>query len=70
MRFLLFAIFCGALAAQDVSGRWTGAADTTDEGGTKRMEQQSFEIKVVDGKLTAVSIGRKLQPFVICAFRA
>ena len=58
----LAALFCGVLSAQDVSGRWTGVADTTDEANTKRQEQQSFEIKSADGKLTAVSIGRNGNP--------
>jgi hypothetical protein len=58
-RFLIVACFvCGTLSAQDVVGRWTGVADTTDEGNTKRQEQQSFEIKNTDGKLTAFSVGR------------
>jgi hypothetical protein len=58
----LAAFFCGILSAQDVTGRWTGVADTTDEANTKRQEQQSFEIKSADGKLTAVSIGRNGNP--------
>ena len=58
-RFMIIAGFiCGTLSAQDITGRWTGVADTTDEASTKRQEQQSFEIKSDDGKLTAVSIGR------------
>ena len=50
------------LAAQDITGRWTGVADTTDEGSTKRQEPQSFEIKMADGKLTANSVGRNGNP--------
>jgi len=42
----------------DLTGRWIGAADTTDEGGTKRQEKQTIEIRIEDGKLTAVSVGR------------
>src|SRR3954447_9229983 len=58
-RFLIIAAFiCGALSAQDITGRWTGVADTTDEASTKRQEPQSFEINNTDGKLTAISIGR------------
>ena len=45
-------------AAQDVVGRWTGVADTTDEGGTKRQERQTFEIKNEDGKLNGRTISR------------
>ena len=44
-------LLCGTLSAQDVTGRWTGVADTTDEASTKRQERQSFEIKSADGKL-------------------
>ena len=51
-------LICGTLAAQDITGRWTGVADTTDEGGIKRQEQESFEVKTVDGKLTAFSVGK------------
>ena len=56
------ALFCGTLSAQEIAGRWTGVADTTDEGSTKRQEPQSFEVKSVDGKLTAVTIGKNGQP--------
>jgi len=59
---IVAALACGVLCAQDISGRWTGAADTTDEGSTKRQEQQSFEVKVVDGKLTAFSVGKDGKP--------
>jgi hypothetical protein len=55
---IIAAVLCGTLSAQEITGRWAGVADTTDEGGTKRQEQWSFEIKRADGKLTAVSIGR------------
>lgn len=48
-----------ALFAQDVTGRWTGAADTTDEGATKRQEKQTFEIVNEGGKLVANSINRE-----------
>ena len=61
--FVIMAGFlCGTLSAQEITGRWAGVADTTDEAGTKRQEQQSFEIKSIDGKLTAVSIGRNGNP--------
>lgn len=55
-------LVCGALCAQDITGRWSGVADTTDEGATKRQEQQSFEVKMTDGKLTAMSIGKDGKP--------
>jgi len=62
-RFIIVASFlCGTLSAQDITGRWTGVADTTDEASTKRQERQSFEIKIVDGKPTAASIGRNGNP--------
>lgn len=51
-------IAASALAAQDFTGRWTGAADTTDAAGTKRMEQQTIEIRTEDGKLTGNQINR------------
>jgi hypothetical protein len=59
---IVAALFCGMLSAQDITGRWTGVADTTDEGVTKRQEQQSFEVKMTDGKLTAISIGKHGKP--------
>jgi hypothetical protein len=55
-------LVCGTLSAQDITGRWTGTADTTDEGATKRQEQQSFEVKMTDGKLTANSLGKDGKP--------
>src|ERR1700674_5273093 len=62
-RFIILAsLVCGTLYAQDVTGRWAGVAGTTDEANTQRQEQQSFEIKSADGKLTAVSIGRNGNP--------
>jgi hypothetical protein len=42
----------------DVSGRWIGTADTTDEAGTKRQEKQSLEIRLEEGKPVAYRIGR------------
>jgi YVTN family beta-propeller protein len=42
----------------DVSGRWTGTADTTDEAGTKRQEKQTFEFKSEGGKLTGFRVNR------------
>jgi hypothetical protein len=48
----------GALHAQEIVGRWTGVADTTDEAGTKRQEKQVFEIKSEDGKLAGLLVSR------------
>jgi hypothetical protein len=62
-RVIVIASFiCAALSAQDITGRWAGVANTTDEAKTNRQEPQSFEIKITDGKLTAVSIGRNGNP--------
>jgi len=47
-----------ALAAQDITGRWSGVADTTDEQGTKRQERQTMEIKSEDGKLSGRMVNR------------
>jgi hypothetical protein len=57
MKRLLFLLGL-TLAAQDLTGRWTGTADTTDEAGTKRQEAQTFEIKSENGKLTGIRVGR------------
>ena len=63
LHFMIVAgLICGSLSAQDLAGRWTGVADTTDEANTKRQERQSFEIMSQDGKLTAFSIGRNGGP--------
>jgi hypothetical protein len=48
--------------AQDVAGRWTGVAESTDEAGTKRQERQTFEIRSEGGKLTGQQIGRDGKP--------
>jgi hypothetical protein len=58
----LAGLVCATLSAQDVTGRWAGVAATTDEAKTSRQEQQSFEIKTVDGKLFAESVGRNGNP--------
>lgn len=49
---------CCAASAQDLTGRWTGAAESTDEAGTKRQEKQTLEIKSEDGKLTGMMVSR------------
>jgi hypothetical protein len=65
----LFAVgflLCAGIAAQapgpapnpDITGRWTGVADTTDETGTKRQEKQTVEIRLEDGKLTGNRIDK------------
>ena len=56
---LALALFIAStLSAQDLVGRWTGVADSTDEAGTKRQESQTFEIKREDGKLTGIRLNR------------
>lgn len=55
----LLLLLCGALNAQDLTGRWVGVADTTDEAGTKLQERQTLEIRSEDGKLTGNTIGRR-----------
>lgn len=56
LTLLLFAAL--SLSAQDLTGRWTGVADTVDEAGTKRQESQTFEIKSENGKLTGIRVSR------------
>ena len=55
-RCFFLSLMVTGLAAQapnpDITGRWTGVADTTDEAGTKRQEKQTIEIRLEDGKLT------------------
>ena len=48
-----------ALTAQDIVGRWVGAADSTDEGGTHRLEKQALEIRNEGGKLTGNTINSR-----------
>ena len=50
-------------SAQDITGLWSGTAETTDEGGTKRQEKQSLEIRrATDGKLTGNRIDKSGKP--------
>jgi len=59
MKLLAAALLVSSsLFAQDFVGRWTGVADTTDEGGTKRQERQAFEIRSEGDKLVGSTIGR------------
>ena len=51
-------LIASTLSAQDLVGRWTGVAESTDEAGTKRQESQTFEIKREDGKLTGIRLNR------------
>src|SRR3954471_12669108 len=64
--FAVTVLLGAGLAAQapnpDITGRWTGTADTTDEAGTKRQEKQTIEIRMEDGKLTGNRIGKDGKP--------
>jgi hypothetical protein len=55
-RLLLLVLLTAGLAAQgpnpDITGRWTGTAETTDEAGTKRQERQTLEIRMEGDTLT------------------
>src|SRR5947209_5460564 len=60
--FAVASLLAAALAAQapnpDVTGRWTGTADTTDEAGTRRQEKQTIEIRMEEGKLAGNRIDK------------
>jgi hypothetical protein len=56
--FLLVAGIAAQTPSPDISGRWTGVAETTDEAGTKRQEKQTMEIRMEDGKLTGNRIDK------------
>ena len=58
MKLIVFSLFLVAANAQDIAGRWTGAASTIDEAGTKRQEAHNFEIKSEDGKFTGVMLNK------------
>ncbi len=58
LAFLLLAALAAQSPNPDISGRWTGVADTTDEAGTKRQEKQILEIRMEDGKLTGNRIDK------------
>ena len=58
LRCLLTCALASVAMAQDVTGRWTGIADSTGEDGTKRQEHQTLEIKMEDGKLSGLMVSR------------
>ena len=64
--FALVFLLMAGLAAQapnpDITGKWTGVADTTDEAGTKRQEKQTLEIRMEGGKLVGYRIDRNGKP--------
>jgi hypothetical protein len=63
---LAAAVFAQSFFAQspapDITGRWTGVADTTDEAGTKRQEKQSLDIRMEGGKLTGNRVDNSGKP--------
>lgn len=60
--FLLVAGLAAQAPDPDLTGRWTGVADTTDEAGTKRQEKQTLEIRMEAGKLTGNRIDKNGKP--------
>jgi hypothetical protein len=58
----IFCLLAGSLAAQDVIGRWTGAADWTDEAGAKHQQKSTIEIRNEDGKLTGNMVNAAGKP--------
>jgi hypothetical protein len=56
--FLFLSLLDAQLPAPDITGRWSGVADTTDEAGTKRQEKQTLEIRSENGKLTGYRIDK------------
>jgi hypothetical protein len=60
--FLLVAALDAQAPNPDITGRWTGVADTTDEAGTKRQEKQTLEIRMEDTKLTGYRIDKSGKP--------
>ena len=57
--FLLLALASGLLTAQDMTGRWTGTADTIDASGVKRSMLQTIEFKGSGKERTALLVGRR-----------
>jgi len=62
LNFLLVAGLAAQTPNPDITGKWTGVADTTDEAGTKRQEKQSIEIRMENGNLTGNRIDRNGKP--------
>src|SRR5260370_4089657 len=60
--FVLSFLLVSGITAQtpnpDLSGRWTGVADTTDEAGTRRQEKQTLEIRMENGKPTGYRVDK------------
>ena len=62
LNFLLVAGLAAQTPNPDITGKWTGVADTTDEAGKKRQEKQSIEIRMENGNLTGNRIDRNGKP--------
>jgi hypothetical protein len=58
MKPLLLLASLTLIQAQDLTGRWTGIAQTIAEAGTRRQESQTFEIKSENGKLTGIRVSK------------
>ncbi len=58
LSFLIAAGLAAQTPAPNITGRWTGVADSTDEAGTTRHEKQTIEIRMEDGKLTGNRIDK------------
>jgi hypothetical protein len=58
LRFFLVTVLAAQTLAPDITGRWIGVADTTDEAGTTRQEKQTLEIRMENGKLTGNRIDK------------
>ena len=54
---LLLALTIVPMAAQDITGRWTGTADTIDASGVKRSMLQTIEIKGAGKEMTGLLVG-------------
>lgn len=62
-------LICGLLLAvlaiaqgPNLTGRWTGVADTTDEAGTKRQEKHTLEFRVEEGRLVGYQLDKTGKP--------
>ena len=51
LSFLLASGLAAQTPAPDITGRWSGVADSTDEAGTTRHEKHTVEIRREEGKL-------------------
>ena len=56
---LILLVALPAASAQELTGKWTGFADTVDARGVKRRMEQTIEIKGSGRDLTAEQISRQ-----------